>query len=305
MDIFSRIDEQATVAAESAVVQSTGGIIEKDGKYGYAFVPDISKYDVEYEHLIARTMYTGEGFFAEKRAERFYKFLFKPQKKCKSNEEYEKRNAKRTQKILKMLKRGINFDYFSTGMRRAVLEKLSEQDIKILYQNGFDIQTSLTNLYNTSEVLAKKIYYGVTEFPPYILRNIPTKMLEKLIYTRSNLELSEQNIQSFIGNYYYNTAAKSVSNIQLLIKTGQIFLSPEQICDFCNFAEKEGFKIAPEVEALRKVALTKIPQEVAEKKYTTQRHLVRKKEQPKKEKPKSEAQEAIDKLFEDAQKASE
>ena len=46
MDIFSRIDEQATVAAESAVEQSTSGIIEKDGKYGYAYVSDISKYDV-------------------------------------------------------------------------------------------------------------------------------------------------------------------------------------------------------------------------------------------------------------------
>ena len=312
MDIFSRIDEQASTSdtmPEKTV--AVGEIIEKDGKFGYRRFVDQTKYDAEYNVFHIKQRCIDQGFFAERRADKLYKLLLKPQKICDTQKEYEKRKAKRTKKIIKILEKGVNFDkYFSFGMCRAVLEKLSEQDIKLLYQYGFDIEPMLAHVYDTQGVLSKKIYYGISKIDTYILRHIPTQMLETLIHTRENLEIPQSTIDYFVGNFYCNTAERSVKNIQLLIKTGRIYLTAEQIIKFCDFADKEDIKLSPEVEALKKIAQTQLPQSQAEgvdKKYTTQRHLVRKQDQQKKaeQKKKSEAQEAIDKLFEEAQKTTE
>ena len=308
MDIFSRIDAQSTDSDQTVSEDvATDRIIEKNGTYGYLFVLDASKQDPLYKYSPITNCNIKTGFFAEKRAERFYNFLLKPLKRCDSNEKYQRQKQKRLKKIEKYLKKGINFDeYFSSGMRRAVLEELPGEEIRLLHSHGYNIEATIGSIYKYDNVFSKSIYYGISDLDSYILRHIPTHMLEQLIHTRQQLNISKQTIESFVGNFYFSTASRSIKNIQLLIKTGQIYLTPKQILTFCDFAEKEGFKLIPEVVALKQLAEQKRPDK-PEEKYTTQRRLVRRVDQQKKaeQKKKSEAQEAIDKLFEDAQKATE
>ena len=307
MDIFSKIDEQApspSVEEKQDVLQ--GGIIEQDGKYGYKFVADESKQDEIYEYYDAPKRYEGVGFFAEKRAERFYKFLLKPIKRGVTQKQYERLQKARMKKIQKFLKKGINFDkYFSLGMNAPLLETLPTDEIKLLYDHGFRIEETVRHIYAPEGVYSKKIYYGISQIDSEILRRMPTRMLERLIHTRKHLGISERAITAFVDNYYRYNETTVVRNIELLIKTGQVLLTPKQIITFCEHTDRLGYRLSPEIYALRDIAEGKMPKpDVGDKKYSTQKQLETKKE-TKKSSKKSEAQQVIDKLFEDAQNTVE
>ena len=304
MDIFSRIDEQVENPPPTEPQSQVGEIIEKDGKYGYKFFWDSEKFDERYEFSPRTKIDNREGFFHRKRAERFYKFLFKTTKRGENQKQIEKNKKKRIEKIKKFLKKGINFrEYFSLGMIRNILEKLPEDEIKLLYQyGGLNISDNLVHVYDQTSVCKKNIYYSISEFTPFILRHIPTDMLEEIIHTRRNLRLSEKTIKSFTENLYLNTLRRSFANIQLLIKHGQIYLTPQQIIHFCNDVEECNGKLIPELVALKQFAEKIVSK--SDGKYSEQKHL-QKTKQHTKGKSKSEAQQVIDKLFEDAQNAIE
>ena len=79
MDIFAKIEEDQQIMSRV----SSFNIVENQGRYGFVFVRDVSKIDKDFCEFIPvdkQKKCTKLGFFAEKRAERFYKFLTAPQK---------------------------------------------------------------------------------------------------------------------------------------------------------------------------------------------------------------------------------
>ena len=91
--------------------------------------------------------------------------------------------------------------------------------------------------------------------------------------------------------------------MQVLIKTGQIQCTPDQIKILCAEAEKNNITILPEVQALHDYL--KVQGKMGETKYTTQKQISQTTSKSSKKPKQSEAQEMIDKLFEDAQNSIE
>lgn len=311
MDIFSKIDEQTQQQQESKEQpQETkeqqecfGNIIEdENGRYGYKFVLDQSKQDTDFSFCRLPMGYSESGFFARQRAKRFYKFLLKPIKDTKTQKQYERQLKKRAKKIERFLKKGINFTaFFTSGMIRIVLETLTTDELKMLYNHGFDIYKNIACLYSENKVFSKNIYYAIDYFPLQVLKSIPTHMLEKIIHTRGGVYIRDQVVSSLVSACYYYPNLNLARNIQLLIKTGQITLSAQDVFKVCAGLSNNGFYISPELAALRDYANAKTPQDSGngdEKKYSSQKHI-----ESKTEKGKTRAQEEIDKLFEDAQNA--
>ena len=116
MDIFSRIDEQTQQQQESREQQESFSniIVDEDGRYGYNFVADSTKQDDSFLFYKLPKGYQNSGFFARHRAKKFYKFLLKPIKDTRTQKQYEKELKRRTKKIEKFLKKGINFKAFFT-----------------------------------------------------------------------------------------------------------------------------------------------------------------------------------------------
>lgn len=304
MDIFSKIDKQPTETHSSQPEQGVdlGDIVEKDGRYGYSFVFDAEKHDAKYEFLRVEKPKQSDGFFVEKRTGKLYKLLFKPLKECKTEQQKQIQIQKRRKKLEKLLKKGVNFQkYFSLGMDRTVLEKLPAEDIKLLYQYGFDVAGTIAHIYDTRTVMGKEIYFGIKEIDSYVIRYTPTEMLEKIIHTRQDLKISQSLTDAVIEHYHYYWSEYAFTNIQLLIKTGQMHLTPKQIIGLCEDAEKQCCKLSPELIALRQVAQTKIEAEGKEDKKISSQKRIDAKKKVKKQPKKSKAQEVIDKLFEDAQ----
>ena len=300
MDIFSKIDEQSEQQQAQEQEQILfANIVEKNGKYGYNFVADPSKQDDAYKFYEPSTCHAKTGYFVEKRTKKLYKILTTPVKQTKTQKQYEKQLKARKKKVEKLLKKGVNFlMYFSVGMQRDVLMEASFDELKILYDNGFAIQSTLVNIYDSTKVFSKNIYFGVYDFDVNILQHIPTSILETIIHTRENLKLGPITAGRFALGFLYDVSERSINNTQLLIKTGQIFLDPKDILYFCHLAEKNGCTLIPELVVLKKFAETIEAKESSSadgKKYSTQKQI----------ESKTEAEKTIDKLFEDAQNSTE
>ena len=303
MDIFAKIEEEQQTMSRV----SSFNIVENQGRYGFVFVRDESKIDKDFCEFIPvdkQKKCTKSGFFAEKRAERFYKFLTAPQKQYNSPEKQQKAKQERLDTIKKMLERGVNIhEYFTLGMDKALLKALPEDELKLLYEYGYNVIYTLEEVVDI-DCYRKNIYFSLEDFSRVgILRNMPEEILEKVIHTRNGLKIDQKLADDLVmGNYYYYSRAL-IENLQLLLKTGQIQFTEEQIGALYVAAKRNNVKILPEFQAL--CDMLKIQDKTSEKKYTTQKRAAIKPKKAEKNSKQPEAQEMIDKLFEDAQNSIE
>lgn len=301
MDIFAKIDdEQQTISRINDF-----NIIEENGTYGYVFVRDESKIDIEFQQYapVDKSIWcTKTGFFASHRAKKLYKILTETSKKGKPLTE--RQQQKRLKAIENMLKKGVNIrEYFTTGMEKTLLARLPESEIKLLYMYGYEVEYALESCVDI-DCYRKNIYFAFKDFERVgLLRNMSPAILEKVIHTRNGLTISKDLIDSLVrGNYYYYSRAL-LENLQLLLKTGQIRLDPEQMLCLHTALKENNVKILPETQAI--FDLISIQGKLPEKKYSTQKHVSQQRKTSTKKSKQSEAQEMIDKLFEDAQNAIE
>ena len=301
MDIFEKIDdEQQTISRINDF-----NIVEENCTYGYVFVRDESKIDIEFQEYapVDKSIWCKKtGFFASHRAKKLYKILTETSKKGKPLTE--RQQQKRLKTIEKLLKKGVNIrEYFSTGMDRTLLAQLPESEIKLLYMYGYDVEYALESSVDI-DCYRKNIYFAFKDFERVgLLRNMPAEILEKVIHTRNGVTVSKDLIDSLVrGNYYYYSKAL-LENLQLLLKTGQIRLNPEQMLCLHTALKDNSVKILPETQAI--FDLISIQGKLPEKKYTTQKQVSKHRTTTTKKSKQSEAQEVIDKLFEDAQNAVE
>lgn len=304
MDIFSKIDDEQQTMSRVGKFD----IIEVDGRYGYAFVRDESKIDTEfcdYFRPDKSKKCTQKGFWQDKKASRFYKFLTKPKKQYKNPEKQAKAQKKRMQKLRAKLEKGINiYNYFTLGMDKTLLATLPEEEIKLLYEFGYDVMHTLDQCVDI-DCYRKNIFFALENFnDTSILKNMSASILETVIHTRNGLNLTKGTIDNLLsgGTYcYYNRVL--IENLQILIKTGQITCTPEQIKILCAEANKNNMTILPEVQAI--YDKLKVEGKLPETKFSTQKQISQSSHRSSKTSKQSEAQEMIDKLFEDAQNSIE
>ena len=321
MDIFSKIEDKETriqpekanpkPATSEKLASIKSNIVEKGNICGYEYILDSTKYDKNYKYFYQANKYGQKSNQAQKRAEKLYEIVTTPFKDVDNPKKYEKQKKTRMKKIQKLLKKGINFEYYFTSrMARIILQEATVEEIKLLYENGLRIGKNAIMYSDAELVYSKEIYFAFMEVNAMMLQHIPTPMLEKLIHTRAGLSITNEVRTAFLSETYFNTPSKTAyDNIQLLVKTGQITLAYGEVLALCRNLERVGFEIIPEVAALREFVTEKINAD--KEKYANQKQLTSKQQTDDKNKKsentnsKSEAKDAIDKIFEDAQKATE
>lgn len=304
MDIFSKIDDEQ----QTMVRVESFDIIETDGRYGYAFVRDESQIDTEFCEYFKpdeSKKCTETGFWAERKASSFYNFLTNPRRQYKTPEKQKKAQEKRLKKLRAKLEKGINFHrYFSSGMDQYLLATLPKEEIKLLYEYGYDVIYTLEECVDI-DCFRKDIFFALEDCNNIcVLKNMSGAILERVIHTRNGINLTTETIDKLAtgdGHYYFNRVL--IDNLQILIKTGQIKFTPEQINNLYHEAQRCNMKIIPEVQAI--YDMLKVQGKLPDSKYSTQKQISQTRQKSTKKSKQSEAQEIIDKLFEDAQNSVE
>lgn len=308
MDIFERIENQDSSAPiPASVSKSTSKIVKKeDGRF---YVADV-KYRPELcvsEKFAYRCRLgeesTKEGFWARRNANNLYKYLmdmWASYGKFYHNAPTEKQKQKMIEKVKSYIKKGVNFsEYFTLTMGVDIIKKVPEDIIEILYNHGFDVKKAISS---TSDAPRRNIYYTIKDsqledYSFMLIRNIPIDILEKIINTRQGLKISDAVVTSLFEDMTRRYSCENHSDkLEMLFSYGVISLSPYQLRQIC-FTGISWDK-CPNISAAYDLMVKTAPSE--EKKYSTQKTMTNTAT-----KSSTDAQEVIDKLFEDAQKSVE
>lgn len=323
MDIFSKIDDKSLNLENLSNTENQNttslppkigstNIIDKNGKLCYKYVYDETKYDENYCRVYPpKPKYKGTDKAAQKRAIKLYQLLTAPFKHIENPQKLEKERQQRFEQIEKLLQNGINFlEYFSPQMNKQVLICADEQQLRLLFDYGFLLYQATISDKKEPAVFEKEIYYAFDNFDVFNLKHIPTEMLEKIIHTRKGIKISSWDREALLAEVYFNTPSRTAyNNIQLLIKTGQIYMGYHEVVALCANLEKANIEIIPEVKALREYSKQQI--KISNQKYAEKRQIaiktIEKAEKrdlkPEDKTTKTEAKDIIDKLFADAQKS--
>lgn len=248
---------------------------------------------------------TDKDYFARKRAEKLYEYLSLLENKRGYYSGYSvTENEKMYRKVEKMLKKGINFkEYFTATMSSNVLLYAPENILDLLYKHGFDIKGAYLADYRHSY---KNIYHTFTnqDFEQdsyFLVSKISLTTLIKIFVTRKDLKIpnsvTERLILDLAGVYRHSEYP--AERLEILFAYGTISLSPLQLRTICTSASANRSK-CPTIYAAFDKLNENTSTAVEGKKHTTPKTITQQKRDKK-----SEAQEMINKLFEDAQNSVE
>ena len=185
--------------------------------------------------------------------------------------------------IEKMLKEGVNFDFFEKEQYADIFFYVRENVIRLLYDYGMDMQKGFENapiiyLYekNLYDCLTTEQILG----SPAILRNMSASVLQEVIESRPAIEVDSVVIDPLLasGDYEYTTFDHA-QKIECLFANGVIKLSSEQLEK--ARAKQKTDMVSKAYDMHRK-----------KEKYSTKKTL---------EEKTTDAQKDIQKIFDDAQ----
>ena len=310
MDIFEKIE---TEVPESERQQPIGVatprvVVDENGNYRFINIqydPDIDQPKVYAYREVEIQHCTDKGYFARKRAEKLYEILRVLENKRGYFSGYSaSENEKIYRKVEKMLKKGINFEeYFSATMSSNVLLYAPEKLLDLLYRHGFDLKGAFLADYRHCY---KSIYHtfknqDFEQDSYFLISKISIPTLTKIFTTRKDLNISNEVTERLILDLagIYRHSEYPAERLEIMFAYGTISLSPLQLRTICTSANANRSKCPTIYAAFDKLnESTSTPDEG--KKHTTQKTITQQKRDKK-----SEAQEMIDKLFEDAQNSVE
>ena len=301
MDIFKRIYKEERQNDTSQTCQ----FVEQNGRYKIANPP--LKDALCEPKYYAYTPPTGKPYLekskkAEKRALKFYKFLTK-KRPIFYSDFFSNLQKKRIDRFIdKMLKKGINFEYFDNQMHGKLLYEIGNiEKIRLLYNHGFDVTKALKSRFSNHNFQIGA--WSCVKDVNYIeMLDAPIFVLEKIINTRKDVVFSTDVIDQYIDKNCRYTYG--IEKIEVLIKYGQAELTPKQIENLAKAAKgcydyQNKFPYLLELcDYMVKVG--EIDYEDITPKYTTQKQLTGTNEAKK-----SEIEEQIDNIFEAAQNSIE
>lgn len=310
MDIFERIEKQDTSdVTPSPASEQTPKIVRNDE--GRFYVTEV-KYKPEFcapEKFCYRTR-TGdtsnkEGFWARRNANNLYKYLmdmWASYGKYYHKAPTERQKQRMIKKVKSLLKKGVNFyEYFTYTMCADIINKVPDDIIGLLYDNGFDVRKAILS---TSVAPRRNIYYAlqdahIEEYSASLIKNIPIDILEKIVNSRKDLKISDEVVAALFEDMTRKYSFENhTDKLEMLFSYGVISLSPYQLRQIC-FTGISWDK-CPNISAAYDLMIKTAPDD--EQKYSTQKMIMRTSTITK---PTTDAQQAIDKLFEDAQKSVE
>ena len=237
---------------------------------------------------------------AEKRAKKFFKVMTKKRNFFATGfwAEWQK---KRYDKFFdKMLKKGINFEYYDTRMLGMLVYEVPD-GIKIhqMYDAGLNIAKALdAGLYSNYQ---KEVWIGMEKVPVAMCEDMAEYTLKALINTRKDLQIDQKDFDKFFA--LKGGFISGVTTIETLLCYGQISVTPKQIAEMYDLTKRTYCSLNrfPTLQEMYNYCVETGKIQVEEQsKYTTSRQLTGTKTAAN-----NDIQEQINDIFEAAQNAVE
>lgn len=275
MDIFDRIEQKPK-------------IIYQDGLYS---VQTFAEKKLDYKAYVKPKHKPCKQWSAEvqERTSDLYRYMYGIF--SKGSAEYNKLSEQEKQEIYqnieKMLKKGVNFDFFTDERYSDTFFYLKEDVLRLLYDYGYDMQKGFENA-PIIYLYEKDLYDCLTTEQIIesgtILSNIPVDILKEICQSRETVCVDSKCIECLLdgSDYEYQTYGYA-EKIELLFSQGFVKLTADQIeramirCKTDMISQAYGI--------------------VKKEKYTTKKSLEEKAVQ------KKDAKEKIQQILDDAQNA--
>ena len=269
---------------------------------------DLNKqHDDIYKYIRPERVVT-KGWFVKARTKRLYKLLTKPaitEYRLVDADKVKRKNQRRFKKIEKLVKKGVDPSLFTFRMYKDIIDNITVEEMKVLYKAGFvkmwdAIQSSARRI----ERIQRDIYFCVEDVDnKTIMEYIPEHILEGLINTRKNLQISKETTNFLIYRACDWYDEQALKNLDLLLKYGQIGLEEKDIKRLGSYVSLDPYnqQLAPTITKLYQ-HLESVPVNDVYAKYASQKKLA---DNKKTKTNKNEAKLQIDKIFEEAQKTIE
>ena len=245
-----------------------------------------------------------KGLFIKARTNRLYKLLTKPaitEYRLDEADKVKRKNQRRLEKVERLIKKGVDPSLFTYKMYKDIIDNITVEEMKVLFRGGFvKLWDAIQNSSRYKERLRNDIYFCVENVnDSKILRYIPENILEGIINTRKNLQITKETTNFIIYRICEWYDEQPLKNLDLLVKYGQVGLEESEIKRLGEFIMRDpaNQQLAPTLTKLCQ-HLDSVPVNDVYAKYATQKKLA---DNKKTKTSKDEAKEVINKLFSDAQ----
>ena len=298
MDIFKRIYQEERKSDKTQDFQ----FIEKDGRVFITTPKFKPEYNLpQYYTYIppTGTPYLEKNKDAEKRANKFYKRVLKTRGLGYDSQNTSRRKKRFDKYFDNMLKKGINFEYYDTEMKKELLYVLSDpKQIKKLHDAGFDVGNSLKLGYSSN--YSKDLWTCVDKIDTKVVYDLPSYILINVVNTRKDLQLDQSVVDELLSkNRFYMSYVYAT---EVLLECGLVSLTYQQIETLYNTIDKSFTSIEkfPVIEELYEYGVKSGKIKIETPKYTNTKQL-----SGTKNISKDEVVDAIEDIFESAQNSIE